>query len=179
MERPRESLWSARDVESILRERGWLSQDAPLAPESEAAAWIARAADLLGPHAPDRESLANLLALCFEYDAQKILIPPSSHLVLAREGARVVIRALAMELLSDAAPVDSDRFHALIESLKLKTIYRGRGLFHPVRLALAGRVGEGELDRVILLLDSAPSTKEFVPVKSTRARILEFCAALE
>ena len=178
-EEPRQNPWSAHDVESILRERSWVSASEPIIEESGAAKWFSRAAELLGPQSPDREALIDLLTLCFEYDADKILISPVSHVVLAREGARDVIRALALELLSDAAQVDSERFHALIESLKLKTVYRGRGLFHPIRLALAGRVGEGELDRVILLLDAAASAQQLAPVKSTRARILEFCAALE
>jgi hypothetical protein len=46
-------------------------------------------------------------------------------------------------------------------------------------LALAGRAGGGEFDRVILLLDSAAGTPGLAPVKNTRERILEFCAALE
>jgi hypothetical protein len=52
-------------------------------------------------------------------------------------------------------------------------------LFHPIRLALAGRAGEGELDRVILLLDEAAALPCSVPVKSARTRILEFCSALD
>jgi len=56
---------------------------------------------------------------------------------------------------------------------------RGRELFHPIRLALAGRAGEGELDRVILLLDEAAGLAFTVQVKSTRARIIEFCSGLD
>jgi hypothetical protein len=56
---------------------------------------------------------------------------------------------------------------------------RGRELFHPIRLALAGRAGEGELDRVILLLDEAAGLPFAVKVKSVRVRIVEFCAALD
>ena len=48
-----------------------------------------------------------------------------------------------------------------------------------VRTALAGRAGEGELDRVILLLDEAARLSFAVPVKSARERILEFCSALD
>jgi hypothetical protein len=40
-------------------------------------------------------------------------------------------------------------------------------------------VGEGELDRVILLLDEAAGAGFAVMVKSARERILEFCAALD
>jgi len=63
--------------------------------------------------------------------------------------------------------------------MKAALPYRGRSLFFPIRLALAGRIGEGELDRVILLLDSAASLGFAVPVKGTRQRILEFCAAFD
>jgi hypothetical protein len=52
-------------------------------------------------------------------------------------------------------------------------------LLHPIRIALAGRAGEGELDRVILLLDPAAQLSFVVPVKGTRQRMLEFCAALD
>jgi hypothetical protein len=51
-------------------------------------------------------------------------------------------------------------------------------LFHPIRLALAGRAGEGELDRVILLLDEAAGAFP-LGVKTARNRILEFCASLD
>ena len=50
---------------------------------------------------------------------------------------------------------NSERFKELFTLLKEKLEVRSRDLFHPLRLALAGRAGEGELDRVILLLDEA------------------------
>jgi hypothetical protein len=75
--------------------------------------------------------------------------------------------------------VDSDRFKVIISAIKSKVPYSGRELFYPVRLALAGRVGGGELDRVILLLDDAAVTPGLAPVKSVRQRMLEFCAAME
>ncbi len=76
-------------------------------------------------------------------------------------------------------PFNSDRFKELFTLLKEKLEVRGRDLFHPLRLALAGRPGEGELDRVILLLDDAAALPFDPPVKSARTRILEFCAALD
>lgn len=171
----RQNPFSPADVEQILRERGWLLPDAQSS--SQAQEWITRAKDYLGPHAADREALADLLSLIFHYDAAQSLTLPASHAVLTREGARDVIRELAREIL-DGPPVDSDRFKTIVESLKLRVISRSRHLFHPIRLALAGRAGEGELDRMILLLDSAANTPGLAPVKSTRQRMLEFCAAL-
>ncbi len=167
--------FTAADVAAILSERGWLADTLPT-PELEA--WLAEAAALLGPHATDRDALAKLLTLIFAYDAQAILRAPESHIVLAREGAREVIRDLAHAVL-DGTEIDSDRFKEIVTALKERLPYRGRQLFHPIRLALAGRSGEGELDRVILLLDRAARLPFRTPTKGTRQRMLEFCAALE
>lgn len=159
------------DVEAILRERGWLVGK----PSVTQVAWCERAAALLGPHAADRGTLGDLLDLVFAYDADAILRQVESHVVLARYGAREVIRELALLVLEGGA-IDSDRYKEIITSLKTRLELRGRELFHPIRLALAGRAGEGELDRVILLLDSA--VQAGFAARGARERILEFCAAL-
>jgi hypothetical protein len=164
----------SNDVLSILRQRGWLSTE----PTPDLIAWCERAASLLGQFAVDTEGLAELLLLVFEYDAAEIMKRAEAHVVLARYAARDVIRHLAL-LLLDPMALTSDRFKIVVNSLKENLDLRGRDLFHPIRLALAGRAGEGELDRVILLLDDAASLP-FAPfVKSARTRILEFCAALD
>lgn len=172
----------AADVAAILRQRGWLS--AGHHPEIEA--WLTNAAALLGPHAVDssasldasRAALEGLLSLIFSYEARLLLEQPENQAVMARQGAREVIRELANRVL-DGAELDSDRFKEIIEGLKVALRSRGRELFHPIRLALAGRVGEGELDRVILLLDPAAKLPFVAPVKGTRKRMLEFCTALD
>jgi glutamyl/glutaminyl-tRNA synthetase len=166
--------YTTNDVVAILRQNGWLTVD----PTPEQTAWCERAAALLGHYAVDAEGLAELLRLVFEYDAAEILKRVESHAVLARYAARDVIRHLAL-LLLDPAPFTSDRFKEVVTSLKENLDLRGRDLFYPIRLALGGRAGEGELDRVILLLDEAAALPFAIPVKSVRARILEFCAALD
>lgn len=170
------ALFTGADIAAILHERGWLNpaDDADPAMQS----WLARAAELLGPHASDRAALAGLVALIFSYDAATLLQDAASQAVLAREGSRDVIRELANRILDDG-DVDSDRFKEIIEGMKAAVLYRSRAMFHPIRLALAGRAGEGELDRVILLLDSAARLGFTTPVKGTRQRMLEFCAALD
>jgi hypothetical protein len=173
---PRENLFSAADIEQILREGGWLNKN--VAQGEVRDAWIARAAFLLGPQATDRAALADLLALVFNYDAREILRTAVSHAVLSREGARDVIRELALSVLEGPA-VDSERFSAIITGIKSRVPFTGRELFYPVRLALAGRAGGGELDRVILLLDDASAAPGLAPVKNGRKRMMEFCAALE
>jgi len=174
-ESPRTSQrFSAAEVRAILRERGWLTAE----PSAEQIAWCERAAALLGPQAENREALADLLGLVFHYDARELLTRVENHVVLSRYAARDVVRQLALFLL-EPEPLSVERFKQIITALKEGLELRGRELFHPIRLALAGRAGEGELDRVILLLDEAAALNFAVPVKSARQRILEFCASLD
>lgn len=166
--------FSSSDILGILRERGWLTTEAV----PGQVAWCEHAAAILGGHVADRGALGELLGLVFHYDAREILSQVESHVVLSRYAARDVIRQLALHLL-DPAVLNSDKFKEIITELKQGLDLRGRELFHPIRLALAGRSGEGELDRVILLLDEAAALPFAVPVKSARQRILEFCSALD
>jgi nondiscriminating glutamyl-tRNA synthetase len=166
--------YTAGDVLAILRERGWLVAE----PSVEQRAWCERAALMPGGHAADRAALAELLGLVFQYDARKIISKVESHVVLSRYAARGVLRQAAL-LLLDGAALTSDRFKEIVTALKEGMELRGRELFHPIRLALAGRAGEGELDRVILLLDEAAGVSFTVSVKSARERILEFCSELD
>lgn len=168
------NAFKARDVEEILRERGWLAAN----PSSQQFAWCERAAALLGPQAANRAELADLLGLIFHYDARELLERVENHVVLSRYAARDVVRQLAL-LLLEPAPLTTERFKEIITALKDGLDLRGRELFHPIRLALAGCAGEGELDRVILLLDEAAVLSFEVPVKSARDRILEFCVSLD
>src|ERR1700688_4485751 len=169
------NLFTATDVGEILRERGWTASEG-FSPELKL--WCERAAGMLGSHVVDRRALSDLLDLIFHYDAQKVLQRVESHAVLARYGAREVVRKVAL-LLLDGGALDSERFKEIINIMKDGSDLRSRDLFHPIRLALAGRAGEGELDRVILLVDEAAALPFAVAVKPARVRIVEFCSALD
>ncbi len=175
---PTVNPFTVHDVATILRDREWLTSEVASAQQAALRDWLIRAAELLGPHATDNDALATLLTPVFVYDAAATLQDPVTQDVLARTGAREVIRALANRVL-EAGDIDSDRFKEIIEAMKEAVPYRSRAMFHPIRIALTGRVGEGELDRVILLVDSAAKLNFSVPVKNTRQRMLEFCSALD
>ena len=166
--------FSASDVLQILRDRHWLTTE----PTPEQSAWCERAAALLGPQSPGYAGLEGLLSLIFRYDAQEILSTMDAHIVMSRYAARDVLRTLA-NLLLDPVPLNTEHFREIVDALKTQLDIRGRELFHPLRLALSGRPGEGELDRVVLLLDAAAAARFSVPVKTARDRIIEFCSALD
>jgi hypothetical protein len=173
------SPFSAADVEAILHERGWLSSEST----PEMSEWTRDAGEWLGLQVAlhcaneGHAALAELLGLIFVYDAASLLKDKVNQAVMAREGARDVIRELANRVL-DGGDIDSERFREIVAELKGVFGSHGRKIFYPLRLALAGRTGEGELDRVILLLDRAAKLRFGVQVKGTRQRMLEFCAAL-
>jgi hypothetical protein len=169
------NLFAGADVAEILRARGWTTAEES-SPSLQA--WCDRAAGMLGPHVTDRIALGELLELIFQYDAQRVLERVESHAVLARYGSREVVRRVAL-LLLDGGRLDSERFKEIINIMKEGSELRSRDLFHPIRLALAGRAGDGVLDRVILLIDAAAALPFAVPVKPARARMVEFCAALD
>src|ERR1035441_10078416 len=124
--------FTAADVAVILHEHGWIRS------ESDAATiWMAEAAALLGPRATNREALARLLSMVFEYDAHTVLALRECQEVLSREGAREVLRALATEILS-GGPVDSNRLKEIVSALKEKLPYRSREMFLPLRVSVAG-----------------------------------------
>src|SRR5450755_4707197 len=95
-ETPAPNPFTGADVAAMLRERGWVAAEAS-SPEMDA--WCERAAAMLGSHAADREALGELLALIVHYDAAEVLKKKESHAVLARYGARDVVRLLAWALL--------------------------------------------------------------------------------
>jgi hypothetical protein len=173
---PTETAFRSEDIAAILRARGWLA--ASDVADSDMQAWLARAVQLLGPQAADRGALENLLALVFVYDAATVVQTPGNQAVLMREGARDVIRELANRLLA-GGELDSERLKDIVDGMKTVLPYRSRDMFHPIRVALAGAEGTGELDRVILLLDAAAKLPFATPVKGSRERMLEFCAALD
>jgi|SRR5262245_25201083 len=171
---PNSNPWTAADVESILHEHGWLVGDA----SAEQLTWCDRAATLLGPQTEDRKTLEGLLRLVFHYDAATLITQVESHIALSRYAARDVLRE-AGRILLESDDLDSDRFKQLIALLREKLELSARDILMPIRLALAGQLGEGDLDRVILLLDPAAALPWAVPVKSARARMVEFFAVLD
>lgn len=170
--------YSAADVLKILKGNGWVAEASEKAEAAEVSAWLERAATLLGAQAESEDELENLFGLVFHYDATEVVGARENQDVLTREGARDVIRELANRVL-EGGEVDSDRFKEIIDELKRATPWRSRELFQPIRVALAGRAGEGDLDRVILLLDSGAKLGFATAVKSARQRMIEFCAAID
>lgn len=173
------SPFSAADIQRTLDQHGWLTGQSTLEMEEwmrDAAEWLGLQVALHSAH-DGSAALTDLLTLIFSYNAADLLGDKNNQAVVAREGARDVIRELANSVL-EGGDLDSERFREVVSKLKGVFGSHGRMIFYPLRLSLAGRAGEGELDRVILLLDRAAKLPFSVSVKGTHERMIEFCAAL-
>ena len=75
------------------------------------------------------------------------------------------------------SPVDSERFKEVVPALKESLKYSQPGIVSSSAPGISRPVGEGHLDRVILLIDAAAAAGFAGHVKTVRERALEFCAA--
>jgi glutamyl/glutaminyl-tRNA synthetase len=91
------------------------------------------------------------LGFLFRYEPAEALMLPGAGDLRGEDGRRA-IEALARELES-APRLDRERFRAIAASLRQQTGLKGRALFHPIRVALTGRVEGPELDLAVPALD--------------------------
>jgi glutamyl/glutaminyl-tRNA synthetase len=91
------------------------------------------------------------------------------------------VHALAA-VLADAAPlVDRDAFRAAAGQVKERTGFKGKALFHPIRVVLTGAAEGPELDILVPAIDRAaalPPDAGLPTVLACRARAQQVAALL-
>jgi glutamyl-tRNA synthetase len=92
------------------------------------------------------------LRALFHYSADEALADGSVRAEMTEAGARAVVAALAEELAT-APRLDRDRFRAVANAVKGRTGQKGKGLFHPIRIALTGLAEGPELDLAVPAID--------------------------
>jgi nondiscriminating glutamyl-tRNA synthetase len=113
--------------------------------------------------------------LVFDYQPENYLRVPESRQAMEREGAREVLRAFGQQALEDSW-LTPERFHRIMEDLKRETPWRGRALYHPIRVLLTGLPFGPSLDDLLPLIERGAELDLPVRIKSCRERVLEFCA---
>jgi glutamyl/glutaminyl-tRNA synthetase len=113
--------------------------------------------------------------LVFDYQPENYLRVPESRQTMEREGAREVMRAFGQRMLEDSW-LTPERFRQILEDLKRETPWRGRSLYHPIRVMLTGLPFGPKLDDLLLLIERGAELDLPVRIKSCRERVLEFCA---
>jgi glutamyl-tRNA synthetase/nondiscriminating glutamyl-tRNA synthetase len=116
---------------------------------------------------PDR------LRFLFAYDARSVLADPSVAAEFDDEAPRAVVRALAADLAAGVVLESREAFRAAAQRVREKTGQKGRGLFHPIRVALTGAAEGPELDLAVPAIDRGarlPASSGVVPIASCAAR---------
>ena len=121
------------------------------------------------------------LSVLFTFSTDEALADEGIRHEITSEASRAVVRTLADEL-STASRLDRETFRAAAGAVKAKTGQKGKGLFHPIRVALTGK-GEGpELDLVVPAIDRGadlPASAGLPSIVGCRERAAAFAHALE
>jgi glutamyl-tRNA synthetase/nondiscriminating glutamyl-tRNA synthetase len=127
------------------------------------------------------EEVPERLRFLFRFDPRRAIQQADVREVLDEEGARDVIVALAREL-SSASRLDREGFRAAANRVRQQTGRKGRGLFHPIRVALTGEAAGPELDLAVPAIDRGAelaADSGLAPILGCRERAAAFAAALQ
>ncbi len=140
----------------------------PAVPAS-AREWLGRVVALLLPSVDYLAQLPERAKLIFEYDPRAVKEDAENRAVLAEPGASQVIDGFVARAV-DSTPL-SARFKEIMNAVKQETGQKGKHLFHPVRVALTGRVSGPELDKLLPILEAGSAIGL---VKGPLERLKEF-----
>jgi glutamyl-tRNA synthetase/nondiscriminating glutamyl-tRNA synthetase len=124
---------------------------------------------------------ADRLRFLFTFDAAATLSDPAVRRECETPAARAVIDALAEDLAASPPLVDREQFRAAAARVRTRTGQKGRGLFHPIRVALTGLPEGPELDLAVPAIDNgaaAAARGVIAPVVACRDRAAMFAEAL-
>lgn len=125
-----------------LRREGWVSE-----PTDEMRAFLATALPLVTASVDRLDQVPARLRFLFDYSAERALADPAIR--AEAEVARPVIATLAEMLGAGASVRDRDAFRAVVGQVRERTGVKGKGLLHPIRLALMGEPEGLELDLAV------------------------------
>lgn len=164
-------------AEPFLRERGMV-----VGPSTSALSeWLL---SVVPPIAGSVDRLADVperLRTVFAFDAASSIAREDIRGELAEAPARDVVAALVEELEGAPRLVSRERFREAAARVRAKTGYRGRALFHPIRVALTGESEGPELDLIVPAIERAAemgTAAGLAPVKGCRERASEMLAGV-
>jgi glutamyl-tRNA synthetase/nondiscriminating glutamyl-tRNA synthetase len=147
-----------------------------MSPNDAGLAFLASAMPMASASVDRVNQVPARLAVLFDFSPARALGDPQIREELASPDARAVVAALAEEL-AGAARLDRELFRAAANRVKARTSQKGKGLFHPIRLALTGRAEGPELDLAVPAIDRGaelPADTGIPPVIGCRERAALF-----
>lgn len=166
----------ARLAIPYLRQAGWVT-----APSAGDLAYLESVIRVAAASVDRLEQIPARLAFLFDYSAVRSL--ESSAIAAEARDSMTVIEALARELETAAPLVDREAFRAAAKRVQQSSGAKGKGLFHPIRLALTGEAEGIELDIAVPAIERGASLAQvgssgIKRILSARERAAAFAAAL-
>ena len=127
------------------------------------------------------DQIPGRLSFLFDFDPAAALADAGIRQEATEPTAMSVLRAFA-DALANAPRLDRERFRALAADVRSATGQKGRGLFHPIRLALTGRPEGPELDLIVPAIDQGaelPPNAGLPAILGCRERARAFADAAE
>lgn len=162
-------------VASALARAGWVRD------EAAAAGYVASLLPMIVSSVDRLTESADRLRFLFVYDPGAALADSAIAAECRAPSARAVIDALEAELATAAPLIDREQFRAAAARVRERTGQKGRGLFHPIRVALTGSAEGPELDLAVPAIERGAMlvpTGAVAPIASCRARAAAFAKAL-
>jgi glutamyl-tRNA synthetase/nondiscriminating glutamyl-tRNA synthetase len=161
----------------FLRESGVVT--GPLGPDARA--WLEATLPSAAASVDRLNQLPDRVHTVFSFDASRTLADPGLSGELSEPGARQVVHALAAVLTEVPPLVDRDAFRAAAAQVRERTGFKGKALFHPIRVVLTGAAEGPELDILVPAIERAatlPADAGLLPVASCRTRAEKIAALL-
>jgi glutamyl/glutaminyl-tRNA synthetase len=162
---------------------GYLRRDGvATTPTGAARAWLAGVMPMVSGAVDRLDQAPSRLHLVFAADVAASLDRDEVRAEFASEGARAVVRALAEDLAGSPRLIDREQFRAAAGRVKERSGQKGRGLFHPIRVALTGEADGPELDLLVPAVDRGaelPADSGLRAIVGCRERAAAFAEALE
>ncbi len=152
----------AHECWTWLSERGWVGERTP-----EAREFVASLTTIAAGSVDRLDEVADRVQFVFDWDAAT-----AAALVAADPEGPGVVEVFVEE--SASGPIaDKDAFRAIMTRVKERTGIKGKGLFHPVRVALTGAESGPELDLAVPAIDRGaqlPASAGVKPIVSCHDR---------
>jgi nondiscriminating glutamyl-tRNA synthetase len=152
----------------------------PIEPDADGLAFLASVMPIASSSVDRLDQVPGRLSVLFTFSPEEALANGEIRREMTTDAARGVVNTLVSEL-AGAGRLDRERFRAVANAVKAATGQKGKGLFHPIRIALTGKAEGPELDLAVPAIDRGaelPRSAGIPTITGCRERAAAFAQAL-
>jgi glutamyl-tRNA synthetase len=132
--------------------------------------WLEKAVKSLVEGIDRLSQLPSAFSLLFDF-SPSAMDEEAKKIIRSKDAAKVIV--LFKEKIQRAKEVNDELFAAITEEIKKEIGYKGKALYHPLRVALTARASGLELDKFIPLIEEGTKLVFPKPIKNCLERVTE------